>query len=614
MSLERDEISSEIFERKPYLKIYFPSRPKLCDIIPAKTSGEFYVSYQGMSMASPVSPKTQAARLLTSERFRPNDLVVLFGLGNPHLALEIHQKLRSEQIFICIDSEEELVGSLWDYGLGLILSVPGRHVFCGERALELGMQYLESLPVERMQGLKVIQNSGDTKRNPEFFQNAKSRIQNLFSAKMSDLLTKFEFERIWVKNSLWNLIDSHRQIPVRRNISEFEGLLRGIPGVLVSAGPSLRENLPYLLEIRDKAFFLSCDTSLKALLKGGIVPDGVVTLDAQTNSFFHFMGESLTDIPLFADLVTSPLLLREDQIPFVIHSVTAKFQVHANGEMTREVTAGGEFANDVLGRVGDIQSGGSVATTAFDLLRFLGCDCVHLVGQDLAYTGREIHSTGTHHNEKWLTQIHRKKTLEFINESIIRKRDTRLVESCGGGKVLTDYVLDLYRHWFEESAKSVQEMRVYNWNTNGAKINGFENLPPESGKMLLQKGESHGFQFRQKLNPYKVDGSQGSPEPKGIFLLNKVWEELESLTKYLDSAVNLDELEKKLSQSEYLKRMVRKTDVYLRRHPDLEDSKKIELWKKGLGKEVHFLKRSLYPIKEALESKGWKIESSSYSG
>lgn len=227
-------------------------------------------------------------------------------------------------------------------------------------------------------------------------------------------------------------------------------------------------------------------------MKFGIVPDGVITLDAQTHSFFHFMGAESSNVPLFADLVSSPSILRSQKFTKIVHSLTAKYVVDASGEFKREVTAGSKTAEKLLGPIGDIQSGGSVATTAFDLLRNLGCKPIFLVGQDLAYSGREIHSTGTHHNEKWLTLIGRTQSLEKINEVIIRKRDTRLVRSAEGGLVLTDYVLDLYRHWFEESFRSL-DFSVYNVNSRGAQIANCKNVSLEEADRILSSFPSHNF-------------------------------------------------------------------------------------------------------------------------
>jgi hypothetical protein len=252
-----------------------------------------------------------------------------------------------------------------------------------------------------------------------------------------------------------------------------------------------------------------------------------------------------------------------------------------------------------------------VATTAFDMLRFMGFSEVYFLGQDLAYSGREIHSTGTHHNEKWLTLVSRKNSLERINEVIIRKRETRMVPSTSGSTVLTDYVLDLYRHWFEESAKSVSNLKLYNINQDGARIEGIPELPTKEGTKQLKDVKEHGFPWRN-LPPWKdvffpddLELSYTKEDllikQKSLVLLNRIHSQLESLTKELDQFSPSDsfldsELWNQTKTEPYLRRMVRKTEIYLSRHRDLAREKQNELLIQSLKKEIRYLKRSLYPM------------------
>ncbi|EMY70054.1 motility associated factor glycosyltransferase family protein [Leptospira vanthielii] len=642
MSQIIDPISSEIFERKPYLQNYFRNFPSgnLWELGSAKKTGEYYVSLNGEPLSSSFSPLTQAIRLLDTYSLRATDIVILFGLGNPHLIQKISETLAPGQILILIGDDETLIPVIWDKVLKQVMTVPGRHLFSGELFFPLFFNYLDSLPIERVSGLKIIRNPTDTNRNP-VYRELEEKTQTVFSAKMSDLLTKFEFERLWIKNSIWNLVHVGKESPTRYPISSLKDKFQGLTAILVSAGPSLRKNLPWLQSVRDKVFVLSCDTSLKVLIKAGILADGVVTLDAQTNSFFHFMGETLHQIPLFADLVSSPTLLREPLFRSVVHSVTAKYQVDAEGSLVREVTAGGELAEQVFTEVGDIQSGGSVATTAFDMLRFMGFSSVFFLGQDLAYSGREIHSTGTHHNEKWLTLLNRKNSLERINEVIIRKRETRFVPRTDGeGSVLTDYVLDLYRHWFEESASTVSEMKLFNVNEDGALIAGIESLSPDNAKKILEKTPHHNYPWRNHpiWNPDNAKADSSTPifslseknskneskqNPKGKpphylhhqgseSLFRRIQKDLEFMEQGLgrferetpkESFQNSD-IWIWMREESYLRRMVRKTEIYILRHKDLESERKNQLLIQSIKKEIRYLKRSLYPMMDSFPEKG----------
>ena len=121
---------------------------------------------------------------------------------------------------------------------------------------------------------------------------------------------------------------------------------------------------------------------------------------------------------------------------------------------------------------GDLQSGGSVATSVFDLLRLMEFDKIILVGQDLAYTRREIHTPGTHHTDEWLGRTtNRLQPIENINERVIRRRHTKRETSLTGRPIVTDYILSLYRDWFANAVSQLPD-KVYNATRDGLQLPG----------------------------------------------------------------------------------------------------------------------------------------------
>jgi hypothetical protein len=601
MSLKNIPTSLEsLFLRKPYLRMYFDLEidPNF-ELKNAKNINEFYLMHNNRALASQISPKLQAERLIDSQSIQKYQLVVLFGLGNPHLIEILNSKMPEGQLFLVIDKEIGLFSTMLEKFLLPFLEIPGRHLFLGENSISLLFNYLESLPIDKLTGIRFFRNPNDYNTKRDYYQPLEERISKLFSSKMSDLLTKFEFERIWVKNTICNTIQFKNNLVQRFKVKILENILENVPAILVSAGPGLRRQCESIQRIRDKVFILSCDTSYKVLQKFQIIPDGIITLDAQTHSFFHFMGEDFSEIPLFADMVASPQLLRTFQFKSIVHSQTAKYQIDAAGNPFREATAGSSVVDKYIGETGDIQSGGSVATSGFDLLRFLGCKTIFLFGQDLAYTGREIHSTGTHHNEKWIGLLNRKISLEKINEAVVRKRQTKSVPSIDGKEVLTDYVLEVYKNWFEESMLNI-DTNVYNVGISGAYIKNMENIDQTKFLKLMEQYPKHEFHWKQ-LPPWQIDSSFDKSEVqvnlKDIFN-NELIDLLNRITTFdkeeLDPEKIIDILSNELKEKPYLQSMIRKTEIYLKRHTDLEISKKKDLLLNSLKKEIKFLKRGLY--------------------
>jgi len=299
---------------------------------------------------------------------------------------------------------------------------------------------------------------------PDFYDSAFNDINRFFISKISDLLTRFEFEILWITNILKNMHHVFNSGHVERLFGKF----KGYPGIIVSAGPSLRKNLHVLAELQDKAVLVCVDTAFRVLNRKGITPHLVMTLDAQKHSIKHFLGTKKPLPCLLADLVSYPSITRSYE-GSKIFSTTSKFYSDTQGNTKRETTPLIDWIEQYVPPIGDIQSGGSVATSAFDLLLNLGCSPIILVGQDLAYTGREIHCSGTHHNDDWLTMINRCLNLDTINQKVVRKRKIKRVESVNNETVISDFVFDLYKSWFEDSAAKVP-VPVINATEGGARI------------------------------------------------------------------------------------------------------------------------------------------------
>ena len=91
----------ELILKKPYLNLYFQgSFESRGTYALNKTKGreEYYVSVEGKNLASSVAPKISALRMIGETKIRETDLVVVFGLGNPHLIQILNEKIAPNQI------------------------------------------------------------------------------------------------------------------------------------------------------------------------------------------------------------------------------------------------------------------------------------------------------------------------------------------------------------------------------------------------------------------------------------------------------------------------------------------------------------------------------------
>ncbi|MDY6967968.1 MAG: 6-hydroxymethylpterin diphosphokinase MptE-like protein, partial [Spirochaetota bacterium] len=384
----------------------------------------------------------------------------------------------------------------------------------------------------------------------------------------SDLLTRFEFEEKWIENIMGNIYNIFCSTPVLDLFSKF----KNYPGIIVSAGPSLAKNVKLLNNIRDKAIIVCVDTALKVLQKNNISPHIVITLDSQKYSIKHFQGLKDHNPILLADLVSYPRVIDSYKGRKIL-STTSKYYFDKNGNTKRETTPVMDWIEEYISPIGDIQSGGSVATSAFDLLLNLGCSSIVLLGQDLAYTGREIHSRGTHHNDDWLPITSRFRNLETINQNVIRRRKIKYVTSYDGkGDVLSDFVFDLYRHWFEDSAAKVS-IPVINATEGGAKIKNtqqytLKELVKNTPKMEVSPQEIFEKVISQNIeqNPQMlIDGIKSAEE--SLDEIKSISEKL--LKEDFPSDEKLYQVIDEKNISKLLNPFLRRTFLFLARHQDI---------------------------------------------
>ncbi len=662
-----ESVESLLIKSKPYLAIYFAGADKTEGStasgprfqIDAAKNGEpvVYVTNDDenrptrpTALASRYDPGKDAARTIAALGGRPirgTDIVLVLGLGNPVILSQLTPMLGEKQICLAVDAHLELGRRLCaeDPDTLRYLARPGCHLFAGDELLASLRSYIEGLPAERLSGLRVLRHPASLRLAQEFYEAVEAEIRDIIKSKMSDLLTRFEFEQLWLKNILINsrylppgpaglsaaiapsqpaanaempgiasgaFARPGEQSSDTATVSAFANALKGVPGLLVSAGPSLRDSLELIALAKSRAFILACDTALKPLLKAGIVPHAVITLDAQRHTLFAFQGTEPDATVLFADLVSNPGVLRQiaGRYRGLVFSTTAQISYAADGTLHREVTPGTEHAELIHGTVGAVQSGGSVATSGFDLLRGLGCDPICIVGQDLAYTGRRIHTVGTHHQERWLPALSRTRSLEHIVESVVRKRKTRPVPAIrrdppatqAAATVLGDYVLNLYRLWFDQSIPAV-ETRVVNLSAAGQHLNGAEHPANPLGFVrALPEIADPGAIFSDVQPPRQYDHPRNRELQTALRRLLEDLEGLEGSEGIEGLEGNPDgedadgPIEKFFQTYPYLRPLIRRSEVYLKRNRDkLGEERARKLARRNTVEALRNLWRGLRP-------------------
>jgi hypothetical protein len=429
-------------------------------VLSVQSAGGSWVTLN--SRRDPLAEASRAVQSAVSGRMSPS-VVVALGLGLGFVIDAIEQALPDAKI-VALEPEPACVRSML-----------GRRDFTrlisADRLLLLwGPDY-----VGAVQGWRFVDGPDESRltvTHPALSREAADGIAA--AAKVLERMVfgaraNAEARRKFAGRYLLNTLKNLPAIARSADVSELFGRFAGVPGIVVSAGPSLDENIADLREVADRALIISTDTALRPLLSAGIHPPFAVAVDPSELNARH-----LTSLPrmgathLVAEGSVEPSALSE----FGGRLFTFKVSDHHPWPWLRR--SGLDRAT--------LRAWGSVATTAFDLAVTMGCTPIVFVGQDLAFSGNRPYCRGTTNEDSWGERVGRGEVLEDI------WRDSVNANSCmepglDGLSIRTTGTLLAFRNWLVEQAELLEPGRVI--NASGAGILVGRNIRQASLKQVL---------------------------------------------------------------------------------------------------------------------------------
>lgn len=350
---------------------------------------------------------------------------------------------------------------------------------------------------------------------PDFYLNLKNLIDSYLSRKNINIATLSRFQKLWTRN----IIKNHKLFLKNKGIINFFNQFNDIPCMVISAGPSLSDNLSDIKKNQNKFIIIAVDSIFQTLLKNDIVPDIVVTVDPQYINYKYFEYNTDFNPILVAESSTFPLILNHYKGRLVFFS---------------SVFALAKWFEQFTEKKGEIDMGGSVSTTAFDLACKLGTNPIILFGQDLAFIKNRTHTKGSYVEKYWALRYNKFNTslngaYKYIHNNLFIK-----IKSNNDKLVNTDKRLMIFLVWFKNKMRNLpSHIRVYNTSQDGAKI---DRMIVKNFKEILNE-----YQFKD-IKDIKNQIYNFYPEIKNIDY-NDFLKHIEDLKS------NLNQLEKIISES-----------------------------------------------------------------
>ena len=227
-----------------------------------------------------------------------------------------------------------------------------------------------------LDGVLVVEHEPSVNCSPEFYAKAWQTINESLEAGEILLRTKVQTGGL-IQENLFRNLPSLFSTPTA---APFRGVLQGIPGFIVAAGPSLDRNKKELLRVENRAAIIAVDTTYPILRREGIHSHLSVTADPSPYNLDHF-----TQFPEMGDTVLFYAPSVYWKVPREIKAKMVSLPLPSSRTL-------GLFPM-TLGIPLYMKPGLNVAQTALNLAIYLGCDPIIFVGLDLSF---ERSGGGTH--------------------------------------------------------------------------------------------------------------------------------------------------------------------------------------------------------------------------
>ena len=377
-------------------------------------------------------------------------IVLMFGMGLGYSVLELLRKREKLQHIIIFELNV-------DFFIHAIENMDLSELFTNKRVnICLGRQdNLPSVmaPANRALMLENIHtlNLQTCFKVNKAYEDLSSRVFDYINAFNTDGATKTRFGSTFFENRLKHLTSMHHD----KKLEDLAGKYKNIPALIVAAGPSLDKNIDQVVKAMGKSVIISVDTALPSLLNHGIKPDFITSIDYNPLTYEKISGQAFNPVCQQINLVCTS---------WVTHTVTKQFPADniywafGNNALENWINAslGGKIA------IGGI---GTVAHLNFTSAQIMGCDPIIFVGQDLAFSNGQGHSSNVVLSSD-----------ETVKKMLDKGKDIMWVKGNVESKVPTNRQMHGYKHAFEKMIDG-SKRKVINSTEGGAFIEGAKPMP-----------------------------------------------------------------------------------------------------------------------------------------
>ena len=292
-----------------------------------------------------------------------------------------------------------------------------------------------------------------------YFDTVRSIVKRNQRKNEINAATLKKFGRLWCRNSLKNLGEfSKRGLVSCLENKAFDDDGNALSFLIIGAGPSLETILPYIKELQERCVTVCVETALRALLRCGVQPDFVILTDPQFWAYRHIAGLRAPDSVFITEVSAYPSVFRFECRNLLL--CASQFPVGAFTQTKLRFTPG------------DLGTGGSVASSAWNFAHLAGAREIFTAGLDFAFPGKQTHIKGSSAEQTWHTLASRLTSPDKFTASALFGANATISRDYTGSPVLTDSRMKMFAWWFEARLASCPETKTYTLDPHGLAVPG----------------------------------------------------------------------------------------------------------------------------------------------
>ena len=428
------------------------------------------------SLCSRRRPLDEAKRLIDTVDIKAAAIFVVAGFGLGYHVRELAQRLGKTGLVVVFEPDVSLLRAVFEnVDCAAWLGNPNLNIAIVTDPDDSGAMgtVLKGLEGVVALGVQLVEHPASKSRLAAM-GNHVGRFHEQFVTLVKGIKLTIVTTLVQIRTTIRNLSQNIDHYLIHPGIDELQGLFAGRPAIVVSAGPSLARNIELLSRpgLRDRFVIIAVQTVLKNLLAKGIRPHFVTALDYSDISARFYEGLTPADVEgvtLVVEPKVNPAVL--DAFPYDPSA--------AAGERSGGIRCTGDRYLDQLLTAAhapphaQLTPGATVAHLAYYFARFLGCEPVALIGQDLAFTDGQYYAANAAIHRTWAGELNEFHTLESMEWQRIARMGQHLHRATDvfDRPVFTDEQMNSYRLQFERDFMSdaAKGLQVFDCTEGGIK-------------------------------------------------------------------------------------------------------------------------------------------------